>query len=414
MRTGFTWLSMLLLPALPAAQEASAPAEYHDLYTALDARLSAFEQQVSAGWNGQRGDTLFSAELLYANANLGVQLLAPQVRDMAALELDRLKALGTTAVTVPFNFPILYQPFYEFNGNAADYARILAFHRWLADEIRKRGLKMVADGGVMFPGYYSRGSGFNLSGYYRTLNASGLTAARAESLVTVAREFKPDFINIGSEPDTEAMLTGIPSLGTPAGFASAVSAIAGRIQAAGSAARLGAGIGTWQANGPGFLRALCEAPIDVIDLHLYPVNFDFAAKAIAYADIARGCGKRVAMGEAWLLKERDGEFSGDNVAGDPEIFSRDAFSFWAPLDSRLLETLARFAHWKELAYLSPFWSRYFWAYLDYEKVKGASAAQRTWLATRAAAEALQNGELTPTGRAYGAAITGKAPRPGGY
>jgi len=91
-------------------------------------------------------------------------------------------------------------------------------------------------------------------------------------------------------------------------------------------------------------------------------------------DAALALGKPVAISEAWLSKERDSEFTQYNAATDQTIFSRDAFAFWAPLDQAFLGALVKFAHWKHLLYLSPFWTTRFHAYVDYQP--GLSPALR--------------------------------------
>ncbi|WP_457840988.1 hypothetical protein, partial [Staphylococcus aureus] len=80
---------------------------------------------------------------------------------------------------------------------------------------------------------------------------------------------------------------------------------------------------------------------------------------LAFANQAMSKGLRVGMTEAWLLKQRDSEFTNIDVATDPQIFARDAFSFWAPLDQKFLDAMTRLAQYKQFVFLSPFWSKYF-------------------------------------------------------
>jgi uncharacterized protein (TIGR03437 family) len=197
---------------------------------------------------------------------------------------------------------------------------------------------------------------------------------------------------------------------TPSGYSGVISAIVSQVRAAGvSGVPLGAGVGTWLRDGVTFIENLANAGIDYIDLHIYPVNFGFLLpNLIDFTNRAQALGKRVAISEAWLLKERDSEFQMINVASDPAIFARDAFSFWAPLDQKFLTSLVKFSHWKNLQYLSAFWSKYFWAYIDYSQVQNMDGAQITARSTEAAAAALQAGQITNTATAYKNAITAAA------
>lgn len=332
-------------------------------------------------------------------------MFQPQAHASVLAELDRLKSLGVKAVVVCFNFPLLYQPFYTFNGDPGDYQPMLAFYQQLAADIHSRGMKLIAEVGFLFPGYYSQGSGFNLDGYYATLSASQLIAAKAQYAVTVAQQIRPDFMTLGSEPDTEAQLTKQTSLDTPSGWAQTISAMLTQLRSAGvTGIPFGGGIGTWQSNGAAFLQQLCSTSLDFIDLHVYPVNLGFLDNAIAYADTAASCGKPVSIAEAWLSKVRDSELGTTNAAADPTVFSRDAFSFWAPLDQAFLGSLVKFAHWKKLLFLSAYWSRYFWSYLDYSQAQNLSANDVTVAVTQAAGAALLAGQTTSTGLFYGTTI----------
>jgi hypothetical protein len=57
--------------------------------------------------------------------------------------------------------------------------------------------------------------------------------------------------------------------------------------------------------------------------------------------------------------------TGGGVASAPEIFRRDTFSFWAPLDQKFLAAIAKSARVAQIDYISPFWTQYFFGYVDY-------------------------------------------------
>ena len=395
-------LSALLISiAVVRGLRGQVPASYSDLYSALDARLAALDSTVTQRWNGSYSDVVYSAELLSANANQGLPLLRPQQRVSVLTELDRLRARGVQAVTFPTGFPLVYAPFYRFNADPDDYQAMIDFDRQLVADIHARGMRAEVEVGILFPGYYSKDSGFNLSGYYATLSTDALIAVRIQNIVTVARDVRPDFVTVGSEPDTEAELTRNPVFQSPTAWAQMAAAALAQLRSAGVLTLpVGAGIGAWQHDGAAYVRSLCTTDLDFIDLHVYPVNGTFLDHAIAYADMAASCGKRVSMTEAWLLKMRDSELGTGSLAVDPTIYSRDAFSFWSPLDQRFLRAMTRFAHWKKPILVSPFWSKFFWAYLHYEQSSSLSVDQLIAQSTNAAGAGLLAGKITDTGAAY--------------
>jgi hypothetical protein len=397
---------VLLVTAIASAQNSSnVPREYQDLYAMLESKVSAFDARVSRSWDGQRSDVQFAAESLVANCNRGRQLLDPIASEGTKLELTRLQGLGVRAVTTCIGFPLLYRPFFDFNGNPDDYQRFIDFYRKLSDEVHRRNMKLIVESSVLFGGVYSQGSGLNVVEYYKKVSGQDLAAARAEVVRTIIREVRPDYVNLGSEPDTEGKLTGNSDTSTPDGFSRTIAYLVVQLRAAGvGKTQLGAGIGTWQRSGETYLKALCVTGIDFVDLHVYPVNGDLLDKLITYADQAHACGKPVAISEAWLQKQRDAEFVQIDAVFDNAIYARDTFSFWSPLDQKFLISLTKFAHWKHLLYMSPFWSKFFWAYLDYNKVGRLSKQDLMTESARASAAGIRDGTVTPTGGAYKEAI----------
>lgn len=67
--------------------------------------------------------------------------------------------------------------------------------------------------------------------------------------------------------------------------------------------------------------------------------------------------------------------------------------------------MVTFAHAQRLEFLSPFWTTYFYAYVDYEQAKSLSGPQMTALSTQEAGRALVAGTFTQTGLAYRTLIT---------
>jgi len=384
------------------SQTPAVPANFRDLYSSIEQNLDTFARTVGSPSNGQKAPVAWSAELLTANCNRGRVLLNPATLNGIRLELDSLQSLGVKAVTICIGFPILYQPFYEFNRDPEDYARFIKFYRELSADIHARGLKLIVESSILFLGSYSRTSDFKLAEYYPTLDTRQFIDGRAQNIVAIAKEVRPDFLNLGSEPDTQARLSKNAVFDSPNGYAETIGYFLKQLHQAGvSGIPIGAGVGSWQRQGQDFVRALLATGIDYLDLHVYPVNRNFLERTITYARLAHAAGKQVAMSEAWLLKKRDSELGRADDAADTMVFARDRYSFWAPLDQKFLGALMQFSESNKLLYFSPFWSRYFWSYVDYDpSADGTPEGSAAQQANRAVVAAMQARRLSSTGEFY--------------
>jgi hypothetical protein len=256
---GFFAFATLVLCAWPLW--AQPPGEFRDLHDALEAKLATFDRSLDARWDGTPYAVSFAAELLTANGNRGRQLLAAQTLTSVRLELDRLHALGLTAVTVAIPFPLLYPRFLAWNGTTNDFQGLVAFFSTVAQEVHARGMKLAVESGVLFPSFYSAGSGLNVEGYYPTLSAVEFVSGRASVISTIVERIGPDIINVGSEPDTEARLSGQAFLRTPAGFAGMVRRFVEQLAAGGlTNVPVVAGSGTWLYGASAYVEELCAIP----------------------------------------------------------------------------------------------------------------------------------------------------------
>jgi hypothetical protein len=400
---------VLWAEGLAFSQPAAVPANYRDLYSSLEQSVDTFDRAVSAQSAGQKSPVVWSAELLTANCNRGRALLNPGTPELIRRELDGLQSLGVKAVTICIGFPVLYQPFYEFNQDPEDYQKFLSFYRELANNIHARGLKMIVESSILFLGSYSRGSGFKLAEYYATLDPRQLIAGRAQTIIAIAKEVRPDFLNLGSEPDTEARISKKAVLNSPSGYGETISYFVKQLRQAGvTGIPIGAGVGTWQPQGADFVRTLLTTGIDYLDLHVYPVNRNYLENAITYADMAHAAGKQVAISEAWLMKMGGSELGRVDSTSDPGVFARDRYSFWMPLDQKFLAAFVKYSNWKKTLYFSPYWSRFFWSYLDYDSTSESTpASEAMQQASRAALNATQARKVTPTGEFYKKQITAR-------
>ena len=388
--------------AFAQTTNAPVPAAEQATYTQLQGELNTFTQTITSQWNGTKVPFIFGGELLDANSNSGLELLAAGVRDKYLQEMNALKGLGIQAVTVKMGYPFLYQPFLQYNGDPQDYPAIIAFYQQVVSDAHAAGLKVIVESASIFPGFFSAGSMLNVTGYYGSITYDEYITGVAAMNNTIVTQIKPDYLNVGSEPDTEAENTGFTQLETPSGWAAAVAGYISTLPQPHSIP-VGAGIGTWQiANASEFVSALAPT-VDYFDFHVYPVNSEpgqsisIPTNTINVITQAESLGKKAAISEAWLLKSSDSQYTGSNVASSEQTFSQDAFSFWAPLDQSFLNAMYDLANWKGLTYMSAFWTKYFWSYLDYNAVGSDSAAVLTQSSEQAAATALSSGQVTSTG-----------------
>jgi hypothetical protein len=399
--------ALLLTGSLAFCEPPTVPCGYSNLYTVLQDQIAAFDGAVSAQWSGSRPPVAFAGELLLANGNLGKELLAPGAYNNALVDLSRLQSLGVKAVTVNIPFPILLPSFFRWNGDPGDYASFLNFYQQLASQIHVLGLQMIVKGSPIYPVGYAPWScdppmtGLNVAGFYKALTDAQYIYARAQTILNIAQLVKPDYISIGTEPDTEAIVTGKSFVNTPSGYASLVGYTLSQLSAARvGGVVVGAGLGTWLPGATSYIQALGALSLSYIDLHVYPINFSWLNNAISLAAQAHSLGKSVAISEAWLQKEANSEYSTVNVRTNCLIYSRDPFSFWSPLDQQFLNALVKFSFWEHALLLSPYWTKYFYAYLDYSQVNTMTPKGIFTRSDAVSLTAMTNGQLTSTALAW--------------
>ena len=405
---------MLLAWALAAAAQ-SIPADYLDLYSSLQQKLSDFGTTLSAHWDGSQPPMDFCAELLSANGNRGLQLLGKSAVTGMQTEARSLQAMGVTSISVAINFPVLYRAFYAYNADPNDYQNMLAYYRQVASVVRAYGMRLVVHTGPMYTGVFSDGSNLNAAGYYKSFpTVSAYVAARAEQIVTIAQEIQPDALVLADEPDNEATLTGQPSLAVVSGFSSMIDTFLSRLDQFGyNGTYVGAGVGTWLDDAPAFIAALAAKPrLNFLTLGMSTINGGLLDTGVTLIDQALASGKPVALSPGWLEKRADSEYPAADIGWNPTIDARNPYSFWAPLDQQFLTEMVQLGWWKHAAMVSVFWSNYLDAYLAYgPPYTGFGYDQLMSAFDTVAATAMQNGTLSSTGDAWQALIAPPASMP---
>lgn len=369
------------------AQSTTVPSAYQDLYASLQTDIADFTQSLPAAVSPS---TFYSAQLLSASSENGSGLLNADTENRVRTELQELEALGLKAVTVHINFPDLYSPYYS---NQSTYQSMLGFYEWLATEVRGRGLQLIVETQVSKPSPIAPNT--SQVSYLQSLSWTAYVAGRAQTAATIVQYVKPDYLTVISEPDTEATASGQSRAHTVAGSLQLLQSIVSAVGSAGT--KLGAGVGSWDSSLVPLMTAYAAQRVQYLDVHVYPVSRNFLQNAVTAANIAHSAGKPIAMTEAWLQKVRDSELA--SLSADVSD-QRNNYSFFEPLDLLFLQAMVKLANAEQFVFVSPFWSNYFFKYLDYSDPAASSVSQ----ALIQAAQANQVGQFSPVGTAFETAI----------
>ena len=379
--------------ALPTPQTAAAvPERFQALYAELNSELAAIVRTLPEP--SAQSKTAFGAELLAANGNAGQALLLPQAMTSVRFYLDQMQALGVQGVSVQISDPLLMPDF----PRSSEY---LEFYKNVAAEVRRRGLLLMVESGPVFSG--TDYSNVDVGGRWR--DKEQYFRDRRVQLEIIAREIRPDFLSLGNEPDTERMLTRLSfSLDDYIAFLRETISV---VRVPGGP-RLGAGTGSW--DDPQYVtRFVDELPLDFIDLHIYPLTNgkqDYIGRLIELSRLAKSRGRDIVIGEAWLYKASASEVQARIPYG--EVYGRDYYSFWAPLDALYVDMVGRLAQREGISFVSFFWSKYLFGYLSYEDATSRlPATELIRLSNRAAVQAMSQGDVSPAGRALRRLTSGR-------
>ncbi len=371
-------------PWTPAAGKA-VPAGFQSTYDELRMRLEAAHDAFSARSAADVPLSL-TLELLVANGNRGEDLLQPGTLDATRLFLDRFSELGAKGVTLQIVYPL-------FDERFPRHDEYVEFYRAVVHEIRQRGLLLLIETSAPFVG--TQYSSLNVE--YSGKTPEGYLQERLAQARAIAHELQPDYLSIAEEQVTERRLTGL-DLSTDAYLDFLRSAPAAVDPPSG--VKLGAGSGSWES--PDLIqRIISETSLDYVDIHVYPLSngfTDYLEVTSQWASAARAAGKQVVIGEAWLYKTSVEELQ-DGI-GFQDVFGRDAYSFWQPLDALFMETAVELARASGVQLLSFFWSNYLFAYADHAQVSDLTGRELQQAANAAAGGAIVRGELSDAGREF--------------
>ena len=366
--------------------EREVPRKFRKLYDELAGLLDRFTASL-ADRRGRGGSVVLGGEVLPANGHRGPGLLDDKTAfPGSVMYIDRLKDLGAGGVSLSLSYPLM-------TDNYPRSAEYWSFYKRLTDEVRKRGLKLHVKTGPMF----TEKEFTDVKTDYSKLDAPTYFREKMRMNQRISEELRPDYLSIGNEPSSEMQIMKLKF--TANDYTRYISDSLRSMNRRG--VLVGAGTGNWDST-EYVTKFARETDLDYIDIHVYPLasrRDNYLQRAVEMAQIARSARKRLVIGETWLYKASPSELNANPTAAS--VFARDVYSFWAPLDSEFLEAMARLGRAEGIEYISPFWTKYFFAYIDFGKAGlFAGPKQLTAQVDKAMVAALMAGKYSPTGEAY--------------
>lgn len=382
-----------------APSESAVPEAYRKTYDFLGATLR--RARATLGPDRPGGTTRLAVSLLPANSNRGEDLLAPQTEQMTLRFIERMRDMGVQGVTLDINYPLLVPEYYRHMGKPEGTVdRISAFYARVAAAARQAGLRVYVESSQIFTSRTF--SQTPVEGFYKSLSMETFERTRSAMLARIAEHVGPDCFTILEEPDTMQRETGL-AVNNIEVILRLVNRGATAVKSVSPATRIGAGFGVWHADARTLAERLTrDTPIDVLNLHIYPIGGDQIGRLAEFADLARKHGKGTVIGEAWLFKIAPGERQRlAPGAVDAVVYGRDVFDFWAPLDIEFASVIMTLSQRHGIEYASFFWSTYLFAYVPWTpQLERAAPAQRFQVVNEAANAAIRNGTLSVTGEAF--------------
>ncbi len=383
---GVVIVMIILGIGLKVFSEKRIPLEYKSLYNYLEIQLKEVSNYTTQASTIKTNAIVYGAELLTANSNRGDDLLEDSAIEGVKLELDNMQNLGVKGVTVTIAYPLLH-------SRNPNFEKMLKFYKQVSQEIKNRNLTLVVETGVVF-------SGTSFSTYTIDFSRIPFDEYKKEAKVmyqTIIDEIKPDYFDLGTEADTYANLTGYTQLKDVAGFVGFMGEMIAELNK--QTTKVGAGSATWL--GTKFAQSLVEnVPLDFLSVHIYPINLEIVKTFEKFAELAHSQNIPIIVDETWLYKARANE-TVENVAATTDIFKRDVYSFWQPLDEMYFQIIVNLCKKFGCTFISPFWSKYFFSYLTYKPmIESLSYSEVVSLSNKSVVDSFMHKKLSSLGQAY--------------
>ena len=385
----------------PKQADAAIPDQFRPLYQNLDEAL----RQASQTYPFKKGNArpLVAPNLFMASSMFGPAASDSQRWKDLLATLDAYKTMRMDAVFVQILAPDLI---------LGDPGALLDFYQRLAREIHSRNMKLYVEHFVNVPFKPNTPSSPHALKDLQD-DPQGrqdfLKIMEQESLL-IYREIKPDYLTLIDEPES-AIIQVLHLSFSADELANWVGEVTTHLKSTGASPNtlLGAGAVTWETE-DFVLKFARQTNLDYVDIHLYAVKLKGEDQVAKLATLVRKIREarpniRITIGEAWLLKVGAG---GPKVTKYQEIFFRNNFSFWSPLDEQFLALLMGIAQKENISVVVPFFSQHFFTYYTFGDAESdklppgvGSSISVTW---KKALKSIRNHQLSPTGKAMSAML----------
>jgi len=392
----------------PAVEtNATIPEEFRPLYKGLDETLRQ-ERQTYPFEKGQ------ARSLVAGNLGMAWSMFDPAAPDSQRWKdllatLDAFKTMKMDVVFVQIEAPDL--------ALGVPGQRI-EFYQRLAREIHSRNMKLYVEHFINVPFEPNIPSGSHAD--------KGLTAVKdlkddplgkrefldilEQENALIYREIKPDFLTLIDEPRITINLMLHLTI-SPDELANWVGEVTTHLKNTGASPNtlLGAGALIWEPEEIA-LKFAQQTNLDYVDIHLYYLTFKGEDQASKLATLVRKIREerpnmKITIGEAWLSKFGA---EGPKMANSQELFLRDVFSFWSPLDEQFLALLMGLAQKENISVIVPSGSQYLFDYYTFGDAEVANlppgVGKRISASWDKAVKSIRSHRLSSTGRALSAIL----------
>jgi hypothetical protein len=226
----------------------------------------------------------------------------------------------------------------------------------------------------------------------------------------IYREIKPDYLTLIDEPRIKINRMLHLSISADE-LADWVRKVTTQLKRTGASPNtlLGAGALIWEPEELD-LKFAQQTNLDYVDIHLYYLTFKGEDQATKLATLVRKIREArpnlmITIGEAWLLKF---DAEGPKMTNSQDLFLRDVFSFWSPLDQQFLALLMGLAQKENISVIAPSGSQYFFNYYTFGDAEVANLPPGTGKRISAswdkAFESMRDHRLSSTGQALTALL----------
>jgi hypothetical protein len=369
------------------------PSEYQSNYTTLQEDLASFNSSLGQVPSSPNSFT-YSASLVTADGNQGTDILTASKQNGVNINLDAYQAMGLREVEISIPYPLLDPAF----PNSSQY---LNYYTRLVQNVHERGMKALIESHVVFAG-----TGYSSINYsFAGLPYSQFVSRSIAQNQLIIDQIRPDYLDIGTEADTEAALTGYHQLDTPTGWTSFIEQQLSSLNRTGSPTKLCAGAGTWL--GVEFMQGFANDPrLDFLTTHVYPLYGNNLQTLIQMGQIAHKSNKRLAISEYWSETVTVRSPPPGTGVGGPFADHQQVWGFASVIDIPMLKLMAKFSQIYPVELFSPFSEEYFFAYLNYTPQLDSegyftlkSQIDKVW------SQGMRSDTLTPTGAEFATLAT---------